>query len=144
MAKVRVYELAKKYQISSEALIKILVKEGFAVKSHMSTVEERAGLLIEQHLNRVKEAAKKEVVKKVKKTDRRTLDESELSEVFGIDVALAPAAKATAEKADGRPAKSAARRSVRSAQRPRRRTVPPTVLQRAKAKRATRKDLRGE
>ncbi|MDD4858522.1 MAG: translation initiation factor IF-2 [Candidatus Krumholzibacteria bacterium] len=67
MAKIRVYELARKYNISSEALIKILVKEGFAVKSHMSTVEQRAELLIEQHLNRVKAATKKEVKKKDKK-----------------------------------------------------------------------------
>ena len=67
MAKIRVYELARKYNVSSEALIKILVKEGIAVKSHMSTVEDRAELLIEQHLNRVKAATKKEVKKKVKK-----------------------------------------------------------------------------
>ena len=67
MAKIRVYELARKYQISSDALIKILVKEGFTVKSHMSTVEEHAELLIEQHLSRVKAATKKEVQKKGKK-----------------------------------------------------------------------------
>jgi translation initiation factor IF-2 len=67
VAKIRVYELARKYNISSEALIKILVKEGFAAKSHMSTVEQRAELLIEQHLSRVKAATKKEVKKKVKK-----------------------------------------------------------------------------
>jgi translation initiation factor IF-2 len=67
LAKIRVYELARKYNVSSEALIKILVKEGIAVKSHMSTVEDRAELLIEQHLNRVKAATKKEVKKKVKK-----------------------------------------------------------------------------
>jgi len=67
VAKIRVYELARKYSISSEALIKILVKEGFAVKSHMSTVEQRAELLIEQHLSRVKAATKKEVKKKTKK-----------------------------------------------------------------------------
>jgi len=66
VAKIRVYELARKYTISSEALIKILVKEGFAVKSHMSTVEQRAELLIEQHLSRVKAATKKEVKKKDK------------------------------------------------------------------------------
>jgi len=64
LAKIRVYELAKKYNVSSEALIKILVKEGITVKSHMSTVEERVELLIEQHLNRVKAATKKEVKKK--------------------------------------------------------------------------------
>jgi translation initiation factor IF-2 len=67
VAKIRVYELARKYNISSEALIKILVKEGFAAKSHMSTVEQRAELLIEQHLSRVKAATKKEIKKKGKK-----------------------------------------------------------------------------
>ena len=64
MAKIRIYQLAKKYEISSEALIKILVKEGITVKSHMSTVEDRVVSLIEQHLNRVKAATKKKVKKK--------------------------------------------------------------------------------
>lgn len=67
MAKIRLYELARKYNISSEALIKLLVKEGIAVKSHMSTVEDRVEILIEQHLARVKAAAKKEVKKKAEK-----------------------------------------------------------------------------
>ncbi len=67
MAKVRVYELARKYEISSEALRKILVKEGITVKSHMSTVEERAEILIQQHMNRVKNAASVKVKKKEKK-----------------------------------------------------------------------------
>lgn len=66
MAKIRVYELARKYNVSSDALIKILVKDGFAIKSHMSTVEQRAELLIEQHLSRVKAATTKEVKKKDK------------------------------------------------------------------------------
>jgi len=64
LAKIRIYQLAKKYEISSEALIKILVKEGITVKSHMSTVEDRVVSLIEQHLNRVKAATKKKVKKK--------------------------------------------------------------------------------
>ncbi|MBN2184330.1 MAG: translation initiation factor IF-2 [Candidatus Krumholzibacteriota bacterium] len=67
MAKVRVYELARKYEISSEALRKILVKEGITVKSHMSTVEERAEILIQQHMNRVKNAASAKVKQKEKK-----------------------------------------------------------------------------
>lgn len=70
MAKVRVYELARKYKISSDALIKILVKEGITVKSHMSTVEEHVEMLIEQHINRIKAAAQKQVKKKVKKKDK--------------------------------------------------------------------------
>ncbi len=67
MAKVRVYQLAKKYEISSEALIKILVKEGITVKSHMSTIDETMEMLIEQHINRIKAVTKKEVKKKGKK-----------------------------------------------------------------------------
>lgn len=66
MAKIRVYQLAKKYQLSSEALIKILVKEGITVKSHMSTVDEHVEDLIKQHINRIKADAKKEVKKKQK------------------------------------------------------------------------------
>jgi translation initiation factor IF-2 len=67
LGKIRVYELARKYEISSEALIKILVKEGITVKSHMSTVEDHVEVLIEQHINRIKAATKREVKKKVKK-----------------------------------------------------------------------------
>ncbi len=68
MAKIRVYELARKYDISSEALIKILIKEGITVKSHMSTVEERVEKLIEQHIDRVKaDTKKREKKKKTKK-----------------------------------------------------------------------------
>ncbi len=67
MGKIRVYQLARKYEISSEALIKILVKEGTTVKSHMSTVDENVEMLIEQHINRIKAAAKKEVKPKPKK-----------------------------------------------------------------------------
>ena len=61
MGKIRVYQLARKYEISSEALIKILVKEGTTVKSHMSTVDENVEMLIKQHINRIKAATKKEV-----------------------------------------------------------------------------------
>jgi uncharacterized Zn finger protein len=96
------------------------------------------------HAELVTEDAAKAVVTKAKKADRRTLDESELSEVFGIDVAPAPAAKATPGTTDGGPAGSAAQRSVRPAQRPRRRTVPAPVLQRATTKRAGRKSSQGE
>jgi translation initiation factor IF-2 len=67
LAKVRVYQLARKYDISSEALRKILVKEGITVKSHMSSVDEKVETFVEQHLKRVKAATKREVKKKVKK-----------------------------------------------------------------------------
>ena len=67
MAKVRVYQLARKYEISSDALRKILVKEGITVKSHMSSVDEKVETFIEQHFKRVKAATTREI----KKKDRR-------------------------------------------------------------------------
>jgi uncharacterized Zn finger protein len=48
------------------------------------------------HLELVSEEAARAVVTKARKTDRRTLDESKLSEVFGIDLAPAAARKAAA------------------------------------------------
>ncbi len=70
MAKVRVYQLARKYDISSEALRKILVKEGITVKSHMSSVDEKVEAFIEAHLKRVKAATTREVRKKSGKPPR--------------------------------------------------------------------------
>jgi translation initiation factor IF-2 len=67
LAKVRVYQLARKYEISSDALRKILVKEGITVKSHMSSVDEKVETFIEAHFKRVKQATTREVKKKDKK-----------------------------------------------------------------------------
>ena len=41
MAKIRVYELAKKLNLSSKDLINMLAELGVEVKNHMSTVSER-------------------------------------------------------------------------------------------------------
>jgi translation initiation factor IF-2 len=64
LAKVRIYELARKYEISSDALRKILVKEGITVKSHMSSVDDRVETFIEQHFKRIKAVATREVKRK--------------------------------------------------------------------------------
>ena len=91
MAKVRVYELARKYEISSEALRKILVKEGITVKSHMSTVEERAEILIQQHMNRVKNAASARVKQKQKQKEKEK--EKEKKKKPGVPVTKPPRAR---------------------------------------------------
>ena len=70
MAKVRVYLLARKYEISSDALRKILVKEGITVKSHMSSVDDKVETFIEQHFKRVKAATTREVKNKARKPSR--------------------------------------------------------------------------
>jgi translation initiation factor IF-2 len=71
LTKIRVYELSKKYGISSQALIKILVKEGIVVKSHMSAVEERVESILMRHLKRVKDDTAKKVVKSIKKPEEK-------------------------------------------------------------------------
>ena len=46
---VRIYELAKKLQISNKELIKMLGQHGVEVKTHMSSVdEETAELILEE------------------------------------------------------------------------------------------------
>jgi len=85
----------------------------------------------------------KAVVTRIRKTKQRTLDESELSEVFGIDVAPAPAAGAAGESGDAGPAKAATSRSTRSAKRARRSTAPPAVVKGTKTK-AGRKEPRNK
>jgi len=86
------------------------------------------------HTELVTEDAAKAVVSKAKKTDRRTLDESELAEVFGIDVAPVSSAKVTKAAADSRPSGSASRRLIPSSQGSKRRNVSSVSGKRAKAK----------
>lgn len=57
------------------------------------------------HAELVTEDTARAVVKKARKTGRRTLDESELSDVFGIDMAPASAVKVTAGPTNGKPVK---------------------------------------
>jgi len=86
----------------------------------------------------------KTVVSKARKTDRRTLDDSELSEVFGIDVAPVSSAKPKKEAADTKPAGSAKPRSARSSQGSKRRAVSSATGKRVKTKEAGRKKPRGK
>lgn len=91
------------------------------------------------HTELVSEDAAKAVVTKARKTGRKTLDESALSEVFGIDVATAPVTKATTGTAESKSARPAARRSAPRAQKPSQRTVPAAAPERATARRSDRK-----
>ena len=96
------------------------------------------------HTELVTEEAAKTVVSKARKTDRRTLDESELSEVFGIDVASVSSSKVTKAAAGTRPAGSAKPRSVRSSPNLKRRSVSSAAGKRVKTKEAGRKKPRGK
>ena len=86
------------------------------------------------HAELVTEDAAKAVVTKAKKADRRTLDESELSEVFGIDVASAQPAPAAADPVDAEAAGTNGRRSSRSSRASKRQTIPPAVAKRIRTR----------
>jgi translation initiation factor IF-2 len=63
MSKVRVFELAKELGLSSKELMAKLQELGFAITSHMSTLEDKEIKLLEKKLGRVREAKKVEAKK---------------------------------------------------------------------------------
>ncbi len=75
---MRVYEFAKKYNVSSRDLLKQLSTAGFAVKSHMSVLEEKALDLLKKKYGdtKKKEAIKVEPNKAPKKAPQTIIPES--------------------------------------------------------------------
>jgi len=59
LAKIRVYELAKKLDVTSEVILKVLEKAGIVVKSHMSGLDNDAVVVVEKDLKSGKAPAKK-------------------------------------------------------------------------------------
>ncbi len=62
---MRVYELAKKLEVTSEAIIEVLEKAGIPAKSHMSGMDEKAVELVQSHFKVPKQPAKRRVKAKV-------------------------------------------------------------------------------
>jgi len=73
----RVYQVAKDYNISSDALLSMLKELGFSVRSHMSVVDENMLKAIENKFRKEKEELKKEDVLKRKKLEEREKLEEE-------------------------------------------------------------------
>jgi translation initiation factor IF-2 len=71
LAKKRVYQLARDYKISSEAMLKIIAELGFKVKSHMSAVDEKMASAIEGKFRKEREAVKEEDARKQQKLKER-------------------------------------------------------------------------
>lgn len=79
MAKKRVYQLARDYKISSEAMLNTIRELGFEIKSHMSAVDEKMAAATEEKFRKEKEAVKKEYVQKQKKLkERKEKEEKEV------------------------------------------------------------------
>ncbi len=66
MPRKRVYQVAREFNLSSEALLKMLREMGLAVKSHMSAIDDENIEALKGKLTEEKEAVKKEVARKKK------------------------------------------------------------------------------
>lgn len=84
MAKKRLYEVAKEYKISSNALLKILRELKFEPKSHMSVATDEMLAAIESKFAAEKEAVKKDI--ELKKTKAQKIED--LEEIHERDVSF--------------------------------------------------------
>ncbi len=66
MEKKRIYEVAKEFHVSSEALISMLKDQRFSVKSHMSVVDDKMYGSIKKQFEKQKTKALKDIKKKEK------------------------------------------------------------------------------
>ena len=71
MEKKRVYEVAREFHLSSEALLEVLRGRGYSVKGHMSVVTEEMRKAIVKKFEEEKAAQKEELARKKKKLEAR-------------------------------------------------------------------------
>ncbi len=74
MAKIRVHELAKKLNMPSRELVKIVRELGIDVKNHMSTMEEEQGEWVKRKLREPKKDAKKVEESETKPKQKTTVE----------------------------------------------------------------------
>lgn len=77
MVKKRIYELAQEYHVSSKAMVHIIRKLGFSVKSHSSSVDDQILEAVQKKFASEMEEVKKEIAAKKKKADDRRRVETE-------------------------------------------------------------------
>jgi len=71
LKKVRVYEAAREFKISSEALLEIIRSLGIPVKSHMSSITEDVVAKIQEKIQKEKDAVKQEYAEKRKREAKK-------------------------------------------------------------------------
>jgi translation initiation factor IF-2 len=70
MGKKRIYEVAKQYRLSSEALLSMLRKKGFEARSHMSVMKEDMLQWIEQKFEQERETSRREMKERKVRTEQ--------------------------------------------------------------------------
>ena len=64
MARKRIYQIARDFNLSSEALLEMLRGMGLKVKSHMSAIEDETIVALREKLRLKKEEVKREEARK--------------------------------------------------------------------------------
>ncbi len=80
MPNKRIHQIAKEYNISSDALLSILREMGFSIKSHMSVADDKMLQAIAEKFRAEKEVVKKEIQLKKRKQEERSRREKEKEE----------------------------------------------------------------
>ncbi len=65
MSKIRVYNLAKMFEMSNTEMVELLTEIGVNIKSHMSSINEEVYLLVEEELKKRKDAEEKKAVEAI-------------------------------------------------------------------------------
>lgn len=71
MSRKRVHQVAKEFNISSEALVELLRAMSVEVKSHMSTIDEETVLRVREHFQAEKDKLREEAARKEREIARR-------------------------------------------------------------------------
>jgi translation initiation factor IF-2 len=119
LARKRVYQVAREFNLSSEALLEMLRGIGLTVKSHMSAIDDETVEALGQKLKEEKEAVKKEVARK-----RRIVEESKAKAEPEHKVAAPPRKPGMKRRADEKSVKESVRKTlaeIEGAKKPRRR-----------------------
>jgi len=86
MAKKRIYELAKEYNVSSKAMLNIIKELGFPVKSHSSSADDKIMGAVKKRFASEKEEVKKEIEKKKEKAEaRKKIEEDKLAGKHAVE-----------------------------------------------------------
>jgi len=83
LAKIRVHELAKKIDVGSDAVLKVLRDAGYSIKSHMSGLDKEAVALVESHFKGGKPAVKKAAKPKKPVTKAKAVEEKPKEKAAG-------------------------------------------------------------
>lgn len=96
--KRRVYQVAKEFRISSEALIGVLQKLGYDVKTHMNAIDDDVVASARAEFEKEKDVIKREFAKKLKKAARERAKAPAAGKGKGIEGAAKPKPTAAGAK----------------------------------------------